>query len=98
MAALYGSAGVLAQLVSDWEREGKPTNGALTNLLPGFGSYRPFVFTNAIQIAGTNNRCLFGIRSARFAHDGVLAITPERVVIWTAPGGDQLIELGRLKN
>jgi len=96
-AALYGSAGVLTQLVSDWEREGKPTNAALTNLLASFGSYRPFVFSETVQIDGTNYRCLFGIRSKRFAHDGLLAITPEKVVIWTGTDGNQLVELGHRK-
>ncbi len=94
--ALYNGAGVLAPLVSDWERQGKPTNMALMILPSNYGSsYELFVFTNTILIGGTNYRCLFGLRSARFARDGVLAITPEKVVLWIGTGDQEVLDLGR---
>jgi hypothetical protein len=93
---MYAGAGVLAPLVSDWEWQGKPTNMALMVLPSDHGSaYEPFVFTNTIQIRGTNYHCLFALRSARFAYDGMLAITGERVVLWVGTGDAEVLDLGR---
>lgn len=94
-AAIYGSAGVLAALVDDWQRNDRPTGGALTNLLAGFGTYKPFVFTNTIRIAGTNYHCVFALRNAAFASQGLLAITPEKVVIWTGEDGSEVVDVAR---
>ena len=69
---------------------------ALMILPSNYGSsYEPFGFTSTSQIEGTNHRCLFGLRSARFARDGVLAITPEKVVLWIGTGDEEVLDLGR---
>ena len=83
--------GTLNVLVLKWKKQGEPTNSVLTNLLTGFRTLKPFVFTNTVSIAGTNYHCLFGLRDSRFQEDGVLAITPDRSVIWVGPSGNKFI-------
>ncbi len=105
--AVINNASMLASLVSDWEKATQSSinlasisdwneaarmpNRTLTNLLASCGSYKPFLFTNTVQVEQTNYHCLFGIRDEFFSKDEMLAATTDGVVIWIKKGGNQLL-------
>ena len=91
--AVLWNAANLVSLVSDWRKAGAPQGEALTNLLSGYGSFRPFAFTNTMKVNGTNYQCLFAVRSPRFAEDGLLAVTKDQVAIWVGQKERRIVEV-----
>jgi len=90
-AAVIRDAGVLTQLRADWTRYGRPTGSALASLLSEYGRNRPFVFTNVVQVGGTNYGCMFAISDERFAEPGMVAITTQGLVLWTGSTANYIV-------
>ena len=76
---------------SDWNETARLPNRTLTNLLASCGSYKPFLFTNSVQVDQTNYHCLFGIRDEWFSKDEMLVATSEGAVIRIRKSGNQLL-------
>jgi len=93
--AIVNDTATLMQLLSDWEKAGQPSNQEATNLVAKYESpyksYKPYIITNAVQVDGTNYRCLFGIRDSWFARNEVLAVTSEGVVMLVSRKGNQIV-------
>jgi hypothetical protein len=94
-AAIWSSSGVLVALADHWRKDGEPQGEALEKLLASYGTFKPFVYTNAVNITGTNFVCLFGIERARFAEPGKLVITRDGTIIWIGEKGARIILVNR---
>lgn len=93
--AITNDTVTLVQLLSDWDKAGQPSNQDVTNLIAKYESpyksYRPYIFTNVVQVGGTNYHCLFGMRDSWFANNETLVVTPEGVVILINRGGNRIV-------
>lgn len=93
--AIFRDSGVLITVVEEWRKAGEPRGEALEKLLSSYGSFKPFVYTNSVDVAGTNFVCLFAVEDARFAEAGKLAITSDRTIIWLGEKGSSIVPFNR---
>lgn len=93
--AIVNDTPALLQLLADWKKAGQPSGQETANLIAKYESpyksYKAYIFTNTVQVNGTNYGCLFGIRDSRFAKNETLAVTPEGVVILVGGKGNQIV-------
>ena len=93
--AIVNDTPVLLQLLSDWEKGSRPSGQETTKLTAKyespFKSYKAYLFTNTVQVNGTNYSFIFGIRDSRFATNETLAVTSEGVVILVSGKGNQIV-------
>ena len=90
-AFLISNSASLIGFVEDWRKAGKPQGEELEKLLSSYGSFKPFVYTNYVGVAGTNFVCLFAVEDARFGQVGKLAITSDRTIIWLGEKGSSIV-------
>ena len=93
--AIINDTVTLVQLLSDWDKAGQPSNQEVANLIAKYESpyksYKPYLFTNVVQVDGTNYHCLFGMRDSWFAENETLAVTDQGIVILINSEGSQIV-------
>jgi hypothetical protein len=94
-AAIIRDSGALLGLVDDWRKAGEPEGEAAEKLLANYGSTKPFVYTNAVNVGKTNFVCAFAIHDAAFAERGKLVVTREGTIIWIGENGSRIIPINR---
>lgn len=87
------SSSIRLSSVSDWNGIAQLSNRTLTNLLANYRSYKPFIFTNMVQVNHTHYQCLFGIRDERFSKDEMLVASTNGVIIWITKNGNRILAL-----
>lgn len=90
-AALIRDSGVLIGVVDAWRKAEDPKGQAIEKLFADYGSTRPFVYTNAVKVGGTNLVCVFAIQDAAFAEQGKLAITLDGTIIWIGENSSRIV-------
>jgi len=96
--ALISDSSALIALVNDWRKAGEPAGDALKKFCSGYGpysSFKPFIYTNSVEIAGAKFVCLFAIEDDRFTQTGKLAITHEGTIIWIGEKGSSNLPFNR---
>jgi hypothetical protein len=81
-AALIRDAATLIGVVNDWKKNGEPQGDQLQKFLAGYGTFKPFLYTNSVQVQGIKFVCLFAIKDQGFDKAGKLAVTRDKIVIW----------------
>jgi hypothetical protein len=83
--AIVNDTVTLMQILSDWDKAGQLSAHDVTNFIAKYESpyksYKPYLFTNVVQVDGTNYHCLFGMRDSWFAENETLAVTDQGVVV-----------------
>lgn len=96
--ALISDSSALIALVNDWRKAGEPAGDALEKFCSGYGpysSFKPFIYTNSVEVAGTNFVCLFAVEDARFAEAGKLVVTREGAIIWIGEKSSRVVPVNR---
>lgn len=96
--ALIGDSSALTALMNDWRKAGEPQGEALEKFCSSYGpysSFKPFIYTNPVEIAGTSFICLFAVEDARFTESGRLAVTRDGTIIWIGEKQSRVILSGR---
>ena len=94
-AAVIRDSGILLGFVDTWRKEGEQGGQAVESLLANYGSTKPFIYTNVVNVGGTNFVCAFAIQDAAFAEPGMLAVTREGTIIWIEESGAKVIPINR---
>ena len=87
-AAVIRDSGILLGFVDTWRKEGEQGGQAVESLLANYGSTKPFIYTNVVNVGGTNFVCAF-------AEPGMLAVTREGTIIGIEESGAKVIPINR---
>lgn len=94
-AAIIRDSGILLGFIEHWQKAGEPQGDALEKLLSSYGSLKPFVYTNSVNVGGTNFVCLFAIQDVRFAEVGKLVVARAGTIIWIGEKDSRIVLFNR---